>query len=344
MIESEDIRFYCGLNEHNWNHHPMTPGPYACIAPVYGKTIKTKTINRVTVPSEVKSVLVDSGAFADRLDDRLSFEESMHRQVAHAYQFGYVRQISHVASYDLLIDEKWQDGERSKQRWSKDEAEFAVRETVAAAQYIASQRTRLKEIFGHEVGLALSAQGVEVEQYLRCTKQIVACMEDGDLFGLGGWCITGLLPGIILPSFQDIMDEVIPYLGSQGVKRVHVWGVIFPQALAYLLNLCDQHEIQPSTDSSGPCRYPVLGNWGYGTWRDNTYKTPPILDSCKMIDEHGRKAPTCTPDTKCRGLERCLHVRLTREYLAHLRDRELALYNVVGKTRYKQLSWLEEAV
>src|SRR5256886_1192918 len=318
----EDIRFYCGLNEHTWNHHEMTPGPFACIAPIYGKSVKTKSMTRVTVPNEVDNILVDSGAFADRLDDRLSFEESMNRQIAHAYQFNYPEQVSHVASYDLLIDEKWQDGERSKQRWSKDEAEFAVRETVAAAQHIAGQRQRLNEIFGHPVGLALSAQGVEAEQYLRCAKRIVACMEDGDLFGLGGWCITGLLPSIILPSFKEIMGVVVPYLGSQGVRRVHIWGVIFPKALGYLLSLCDAYGIQPSTDSSGPCRYPVMGNWGYGSWRDNSYKTPPILASCKEIDEYARKSPTCKPGTHCRGLERCRHVNLTRDYLANFRDRE----------------------
>src|SRR6266568_5305521 len=38
----EDIRFYCGLNETTWNHHPMETGPYVCIAPVTTSTIKDK--------------------------------------------------------------------------------------------------------------------------------------------------------------------------------------------------------------------------------------------------------------------------------------------------------------
>src|SRR2546423_5298403 len=340
----EDVRFYCGLaGEQDWNHHPMRPGPYTCIAPVYGRTVQTKRTNKTAVPKDT-AVLMDSGAFSDRLGDRLSFEKAMRRQIAHAYTFDYVDQVTHVASYDLLIDEKWQDGERSKIRWSKDEAEFAVKETVAAALYIVSQRKRLREIFGHSVGLALSSQGVEVKQYLRCAEKIVPLMDkQHDLFGLGGWCITGLMPDIILPSFMEIMDEVIPFLGSQQVAKVHIWGMIFPEGLAYLLNLCDQEGIKLSTDSAGPAIGPCRPSWGYGSWRDATYKMPPILVSCKNKDEQGDKAPICVSGTRCRGLERCLHVKLTREYLECLRDREPMFYKAPSKTRYKQLR-MEEAV
>src|ERR1019366_7322840 len=163
-------------------------------------------------------------------------------------------------------------------------AEYAVGETVAAATYLTKQRRTLSGVFGHSVGLVLSAQGVEVGQYIRCAEKIVPLMDkEHDIFGLGGWCITGLLPSIILPSFKRVMQELIPYLASQGVKQVHVWGVIFPEALAVLLALCKSNDIKPSTDSSGPCRYPILGQWGYGSWRDNSYKTPPILSSCKAV-------------------------------------------------------------
>ena len=328
VTKQEDILFYCGLNEHTWNHHAMTPGLCACVAPVYGRTVATKSVTQVTVPHEVQEVLVDSGAFSDKLDARLSFEEALHRQIAHAYRFQYVQRVRFLASYDLLIDEKWQEDERKKQRWSWEEAEFAVKETVAAARYLAQQRRSLWGVFGHRVGLTLSAQGVAVEQYVCCARQIVALMEEDDIFGLGGWCITGLLPDALFPSFCEIMSEVIPYLGTQGVKRVHIWGVIFPAALGYLLRLCDRFAIRLSTDSSGPCRYPILGQWGYGSWRDNTYKTPPILPSCKVVDAHGNKAPSCSPEMHCRGLERGRHVRLTREWLARFRERESALYDV----------------
>lgn len=301
VTKIEDIRFYCGINEVDWNHHPVTPGPYACIAPVYGKTAETKRTSRVTVPSSVQSVIMDSSAFVDRFEqggksDRLSFEDAKKRQIAHAYQFRYVEQVTHIASYDLLIDEKWQDGERSKQRWSEEEATYAVRETVAAAAYLAKQRRSLSGIFGHPVGLILSAQGVEVGQYLHCAQQLLPLLDpERDLFGLGGWCITGLLPSLILPAFKRVMCELIPYLAREGVKRVHVWGVIFPEALAVLSVLCARYGIIPSTDSSGPCRYPILGQWGYGSWRDNSYKTPPHSGQLQDAEHTGRKSPLLCP-------------------------------------------------
>jgi hypothetical protein len=284
-----DISFYCGINARSWAHHPVAPGPLACIAPMYGARKDTKQINAVTVPSEVEAVLLDSAAFSDKTDERLSFQDALHRQIAHAYRFGYADRVSHLASYDLLIDEKWEYGERSKVRWSKDEAEYAVMETVCAAQYLAGQRRFLRGVFGRDIRLALSAQGVEVEQYLQCLKQIVPLLEDGDIVGLGGWCITGLLPYAILPSFREILSEVIPYLGTQKVKQTHIWGVIFPEALGFLLSLCDRAGIQLSTDSSGPSRYPTLGQWGYGSWRDSTYKNRQFWLVVRRLIRMGRK-------------------------------------------------------
>lgn len=338
-----DIEFYCGINARSWAHHPVAAGPLACIAPVYGARKDTKMVNTVTVPPEVKAVLEDSSAFSDGIDERLSFQEARDRQIAHAYRFGYSDRVSHLASYDLLIDEKWVDGERCKIRWTRSEAASAVQETVKAAQYLAGQRKFLRGVFGRSIGLALSAQGVEVKQYMSCVEQIVPLMEEEDILGLGGWCITGLLPDAILPSFCEIMTEVIPYLGAKGMKRVHVWGVIFPEALGYLLYLCDQAGIQLSTDSSGPSRYPTLGQWGYGSWRDPGYKKPSVLESCRVVDEQGRKAPACSRGTFCQGLERAKHVQLTREWLAHFRERESGFYRPVVKPAYRQLSWVEVA-
>lgn len=338
-----DIEFYCGINAKTWAHHPVTPGRFACIAPTYGKKKETKMMNQVTVPKTVEAVLMDSGAFSDKTDERLSFEEALHRQVSHAYRFGYVQQVGHIASYDLLIDEEWDEGKRRKVRWSHDKAEMAIAQTVLAAQYLASQRRSLQGVFGHPVSLALSAQGVDVEQYMRCASQLVPLLERGDVFALGGWCITGLAPRLILPSFCEIMTELIPYLGQQKVDRLHIWGCIFPEALGYLLYLCDQHAIRLSTDSSGPSRCPVTGDWGYGSWRDNSYEKPFVLETCKTMDEHGRKAPSCLPGTFCQGLERIRHVQATQDWLAHFREREAGLYRPIEKPVYKQLFLLEDA-
>jgi hypothetical protein len=332
-----DILFYCGLNEKSWNHHAMETGSHVCIAPVTGRnepgTGKGKRETSVFVdPAKVTHVLLDSGAFSDGIEllngkvvrnHRLSFEDALQRQIGHAYKYRYASLVESLVSYDLLIDETWQDGERSKVRWSVDAAEYAVQETVKAAAFLSSQRRRIDRAFGHHVKLVLSAQGVDAEQYARCAEELVKLMKPDDIFGLGGWCITGLMRHIMLPAAASILPGVFEVLGRARVKRVHVFGVIIPKLLGFLLYLCQLHGIELSTDSSGPCSEPAKnGNWGYGSWRNPAYKVAPILESCKVLDEHGKKAPTCSSDTVCRGLERCRHVALTRDYLAHFSERE----------------------
>jgi hypothetical protein len=58
----EAIRFYCGVGEKHYNHHPVVTGPYACVSPVSGSEVKKVT--SVAVPASA-SVLQDSGAFND---------------------------------------------------------------------------------------------------------------------------------------------------------------------------------------------------------------------------------------------------------------------------------------
>src|SRR5215471_2162413 len=153
-----DILFYCGLNEKHWNHHAVAPGEYACIAPV---TLSGDSLRKTQVlidDRKVKHILLDSGAFSDGIElqdgrvvrsDRLSFDHALQRQIAHAYEFRYANLVEALVSYDLLIDETWQDGERSKLRWSVESAEYAVNETIGAARYLASQRRRINNAFGH---------------------------------------------------------------------------------------------------------------------------------------------------------------------------------------------------
>ena len=145
----EDICFYCGLGEKHYNHHPVVTGPYACVSPVSGSTIKK--VNSVAVPQGVR-VLQDSGAFNDACllfrgqerhlplmkQSRLTFKDALKRQEDHAEKFGYVDQIEARASYDVLIDETWTEDAsglltRSKKRWSETDADLAVEETIAAA-------------------------------------------------------------------------------------------------------------------------------------------------------------------------------------------------------------------
>lgn len=281
------IRLYTGLGgETTWNRYPVSPGPYACIAPVYGR--KKKRVNRVALPAETQ-VIQDSGAFSDNWTERLTFPAALKRQEDHAERFNYANQITHRATYDLLIDEVWQDGNRFKRRWTVEAAEAAVDTTVAAAKWLDDHRNGLP--------LIVSAQGVDAPQYLRCAQRLMPFMQSDDYFGFGGWCIIGKMPAVMMPVFRETVTLVVPFLGKEGIKHIHIWGVIYPKALGILLYECDQWGITVSTDSVGPTTHPVFGQWGYGEWRDNTYVKPKVNV----------------------GAERARHTALTREWLSRFR-------------------------
>lgn len=280
------VRFYCGISETKWNHHPVQPGPYACISPVTGRSIRTAKVTPATVPSGTE-VIQDSGAFSDSWVQRLTFDQALERQQRHAERYKYADKITHRASYDLLIDEVWEDGNRHKRRWTESAAVQAVDETVAAAEFAVKHR-------GNNTGLVLSAQGVTASQYLGCVQRITPLLEPDDILGLGGWCIIGKMPKVMMPVFRETIREVIPFAARQGVKWVHIWGVIYPKALGELLWIVNEHGLRVSTDSAGPSRNPAFGEWGYGNWRNNAYERAPV---------------------ETRGLERARHVEATRQWL-----------------------------
>lgn len=286
------IDFFCGVNDVVWNRHPVNPGPLACISPVYGSSTKSKRENRVRVPPHVK-VRLDCGAFCDGPQERLSFSEAKDRQLEHADKFGYLAQVMDLASYDLLIDEKWESGVRYKRRWSENDAWAAVRETVDAAAYLAT---------AYNGPRVLSAQGVTAQQYLECAMRIMEYFNpDTDTFGLGGWCIAGKMPLQIRPSFNAVMQSVLPFIVKAGVRRVHIWGVTDVTFLGPLLWLCDQYGLKLSTDSSGPQLRPANGTWGFRGWYNQNYKAPSV---------------------ETRGIHRAIHVQLMRCRLNSLRQSE----------------------
>jgi hypothetical protein len=336
----EDIRLYCGIGETFYNHHPVMCGPYACISPVAGRddsdsVSEASRKNGVYVPPGVV-VIQDSGAFSDGPKHRLSYADARRRQIEHARYYRYSGQVSHVASYDLLIDETWANEFRHKERWSEEAGKFAVKQTVGAAQYLDQHRTS-------GIGCIMSAQGVTPPQYVDCALEVLKYVDpDQDIFGLGGWCILGKQPSL-LGVFRETIGQVIPLLAEHKVQRVHIWGVCFAEALGELLYLCDQHRVKLSTDSIGPSTRPTKGEWGYASWRDGSYKKPTVLDSCRTLDASGYKSPSCTPGTRCTGLERIKHVELTIDWLAHFREREPSLYHAIEQSGYKQLSWLDQA-
>jgi hypothetical protein len=189
----------------------------------------------------------DSGAFNDPPHKRLTPDLALDRQLRWegraSDKWGAAYRHNAVVSYDLLIDEKWAGGKKRKERWTVAEADRAVRVTVDAAAYLASQRDRLEPRT-----LVMACQGVDAAQYAECAAGVLAHCRPGDVFGLGGWCILGLHKSW-LPTFWAAMRRVLPLVAAAGLARVHVFGVMWTTPLAGLAWLCDRHGLAASTDS-----------------------------------------------------------------------------------------------
>lgn len=218
--------------------------------------------------------------------------------MTHAQTYGYATQVTHRASYDVLIDEKWYEGRRHKERWSELDAQEAVAETVRAAAYLSKHR--------QGVGAVLSVQGVSAKQYLACAQQIISHLEPGDILGLGGWCILGKIHSL-LSVFRETMSLLLPFLGREGVEWVHLWGVCWSPALEMVTWLATQSGVKVSVDSAHPSLHPVQGQWGYGPWRVKNYVRPQVHETCRK-----RQFEVCE---RCRGLERIRHVQATSTWL-----------------------------
>lgn len=220
-----------------------------------GKKITvTKTPDCANLLFSQCRLLYDSGAFTDVLtNSRVTPEESLNRQLSTLSTLPKIPEV-YLVDYDLLIDEKYIEGDRIKQRWNEKEAWMAVDATVEAAKYLDSQRSRLKDFH-----LVQSIQGVTPNQYLSCTNSVLNYVSELDIVGLGGWCILGKEKKW-LPTFWETIDLVIPAIASSGVKRIHIFGCTwykpckgFPQPpLPTLLALCDRYDLRLSTDGRSP--------------------------------------------------------------------------------------------
>lgn len=251
------------------------------------------------------SAYLDSGAFSDPPEKRLSPDEALCRQLAWEQRagdkWGSNWRAQGVVSYDLLIDETWINGERHKRRWSIRQADRAVMETVKAAEYLTMQRQHLAPR-----QLILSCQGVDAIQYRECTQAILVLAQPGDIIGLGGWCILGRLTSL-LPEFWKTLRATLPLVADKGIKDVHIFGVLYQPALGGLLWLADQYDLSISTDSSAPIRSAACtsertrkkaGVRAAGNWRNNVqwwiealgnlresefYKEPPKLELSRQL-------------------------------------------------------------
>ena len=238
------------------------------------------TVKRVPDYGDVNlsccSLLYDSLAFTDVLTNcRVSPKDALDRQMETLARLTAKPRETFIVSYDRLIDEKFIDGKREKQRWTLEEGKLAVEQTVEAAAYLNSQRRRLKG-----VTLVQSCQGVDARQYLECTEKVLRYCQKVDVLGLGGWCILGRQPSY-LPIFFKAMDEVIPLIAVSGIKQVHIFGVTWYKQrgsidapLPYLLKLCDKYALNLSTDGTSPISNSLWKNTKrsgaeFSYWRHN---------------------------------------------------------------------------
>lgn len=201
-------------------------------------------------------VLLDSGAFSDKPENRLTFEQALERQMIWERNAQRLWEapnwtIEIVASYDyLLIDEQWssETGSRVKKRWDKSEAWSAVDVSISAAAYLSSQREILRPR-----KLLYGCQGTTADQYAECASGILNVSAPGDVFGFGGRCILGRQPKLLQEHYETLLT-VIPMVKKAGLSRVHIFGVLFEKAIAPMQWICDQHGLILSTDSVGPIK------------------------------------------------------------------------------------------
>lgn len=196
-------------------------------------------------------LFLDSGAYQrfkdnQRIENAAALELQLHREKqldTTAYA---------LASNDRLIDEKEVADRKAKQHWTVEEGWLAVKQTVAAAEYLAAQRQFLDGRI-----CVLGCQGVDAKQYKVCVQEVLNCASSQDWIGLGGWCILGKQQKW-MPTFRQTLIEVIPLIAQSPVRHVHIYGVMFEPALGNLLWMCDRYGLTCSTDSKkalSDCRW-----------------------------------------------------------------------------------------
>ncbi len=187
-------------------------------------------------------VLLDSGAFQDVCQKRLTFEQALERQLAYEQKNRFVSE--RIVSYDLLIDEQLQADRQIKARWNEKPGWGAVKTTLAAADYLARRRAELAPR-----QLVLSCQGVTAEQYISCMRDLLQIAQPQDCIGLGGWCIVGQQRHLA-KLFWRAMDDCLPMIAERGIRDVHVFGLSYVPVIREFAVRCKELGLNASNDTS----------------------------------------------------------------------------------------------
>lgn len=255
---------------------------------------------RVIDPSSLNALL-DSGAFQNvKEGTRLTFDQALERQLNYErymrrrYEAWQNWRAYALVTYDLLIDEKWVNGRKVKERWDESDAWAAVEETVAAAQYFNRNRSTISPRIP-----VMACQGVTASQYRLCVEEVLKSCKPGDWLGLGGWCILGMKRSW-LPTFEQVLLNCIPLIAQSPVNHVHIFGVMWLPAVAKLQWVCDQYGLSCSTDSQKPlkdCRWKRPEDRRKGGvrreyWRDNVEWWKKALSNEKLRQHPAYRSPT----------------------------------------------------
>jgi len=187
------------------------------------------------------NLFLDSGAYQRfKSQQSMTHEKSLELQLYRESQLSTVAYA--LASNDRLISKE----QCTEETW------LVVKQTVAAAEYLATQRQFLKDRI-----CVLGCQGVDAKQYAICVRDVLQAASEKDWIGLGGWCILGKQQKW-MPTFRQTLIEVIPLIANSPVKHIHLYGVTFEPALGNLLWMCDRYGLTCSTDSKkalSDCRW-----------------------------------------------------------------------------------------
>lgn len=239
------MRFFVSKVHDSLNSRPYRPEletPYLCLNPYYNVTLSEGADVRY---------LLDSGAFQDVKGNRLSYGDALDRQLAFEKRVG--RDAYAIVLYDRLVDEQMVDGRQIKERVPKEVGEEYVRDTLEAAEYLASRRDELGDR-----KLVLSCQGSDAEQYLDCLDEMLKIADPGDIIGFGGYCILSRSKRYE-EQYYEVLREGFPRIRDAGIDRVHVFGMGVFRALVQTDIFGRMNGIECSYDTSAAELNAVFG-------------------------------------------------------------------------------------
>lgn len=267
-LPPKGVKLFIG-NATKWSGGELQQlGGYRCFS------IAKKSFN--AFPDVVDTLaLLDSGAFSltkegkrarfdTILDTQLFWEYVVANHVLNLPEW----KVHALSSYDWLI-------------WEKHPTQLAlgseekVNQTVAAALYLASQRSHLK---GRH--LILVCQGSIPQQYQDCVERVLTVAESDDWIGLGGLAKLGLRKSN-LPVFFEILHRIIPLIANSPVRHIHVFGCLYDRAIAPALFLCDRYGIELSVDSTRPIRDALTSDKDRAGAREDYWR-----DNCNWWDDY----------------------------------------------------------